>query len=78
MKSMNCNQLGGACEKIFTGNSFEELAQQSQMHAHEMMGSNDPAHMQAMGRMMDMMKTDGAVEDWMSERRKEFEALPAD
>ena len=34
--------------------------------------------MQAMGRMMDMMKTDGAVESWMSERRKEFEALPAD
>ena len=29
MKSMTCNQLGGACEEIFTGESFDDLAAQS-------------------------------------------------
>ena len=76
MKSMNCNQLGGACEQIFTGESFDGIAQQSQLHAQEMMGVNDSAHMEAMGRMMEMMKTEGAVDNWMSERRMEFDALP--
>jgi len=77
MKSMSCNHLGGACETIFTGETFEDLAGQSQAHAQEMMKVNDSTHMQAMGRMMELMKTDGAVENWMAQRRKEFEALPS-
>jgi len=26
MKKMTCIQLGGACHKVFSGNTFEELA----------------------------------------------------
>jgi len=29
MKKMTCNQLGGACEKEFTANTFEEMAELS-------------------------------------------------
>ena len=29
MKTMTCNQLGGACDKSFHGKSFEEIAEQS-------------------------------------------------
>ena len=78
LKSMTCNQLGGACDIVFTGNSFDELAQQSQNHGKEMFGANDPAHMEAMGKMMELMKTDDGMEAWMSERRAEFDALPLD
>ncbi len=75
---MTCNQLGGACDLVFTGNSFDELAQQSQNHVKDMFGTNDAAHMEAMGKMMELMKTEGAMEAWMAERRVEFDALPVD
>ena len=76
LKSMTCNQLGGACDIVFTGNSFDDLAQQSQNHGKDMFGANDAAHMEAMGKMMELMKTEGAMEAWMSERKAEFDALP--
>lgn len=73
---MTCNQMGGACDEAFTRSSFGELAEKSQNHGKEMFGLNDLAHMEAMGKMMELMKTEGAMEVWMSERRAEFDALP--
>jgi predicted small metal-binding protein len=35
MKTMKCNQLGGACEKEFQANSFEEIAEMSKQHGME-------------------------------------------
>ena len=29
MKTMTCRQLGGACDKEFRANTFEEIAEQS-------------------------------------------------
>jgi hypothetical protein len=74
MKSMTCNQLGGACEVIFSGETFEELAAQSQQHGKEMFGASDAAHMEAMSAMMELMKS-GEMDSWMAARRAEFEAL---
>ncbi len=74
MKSMTCNQLGGACELVFTGETFDELAAQSQQHRKEMFGANDGAHMAAMGAMMELMKS-GEMDSWMAARKAEFEAL---
>ena len=36
MKIMNCKQLGGACDKEFHANSFEEIAEMSKQHGMEM------------------------------------------
>lgn len=74
MKSMTCNQLGGACDIVFTGETFEDLAGQSQQHGKEMFGANDGPHMQAMSRMMELMKS-GEMDAWMSARKAEFDAL---
>ena len=74
MKSMTCNQLGGACELVFTGDSFEDLAAQSQKHGKEMYGANDGPHIAAMSKMMELMKS-GEMDSWMSARKAEFEAL---
>ena len=74
MKSMTCNQLGGACDQVFSGDSFDELASQSQQHGKEMFGANDGPHMEAMGAMMELMKT-GGMDAWMAARKAEFEAL---
>ena len=36
MKTMTCKQLGGACNKTFHANSFEEIADMSKKHGMEM------------------------------------------
>ena len=71
---MSCVQLGGACDVVFSGNTFEDVAAQSQQHGKEMFGANDAPHIEAMSKMMEIMKS-GQMESWMAERRSEFEAL---
>ena len=44
---MTCNQLGGACNKEFQAETFEEIAEMSKQHGMEMFQSNDEAHLEA-------------------------------
>jgi hypothetical protein len=74
MKSMTCNQLGGACDKVFTAATFEEMAALSQQHGKEMFGAQDAAHMSAMNEMMAIMQN-GKMDEWMNARKAEFDAL---
>lgn len=74
MKSMTCNQLGGACDLVFTGETFEDLTAQSQQHGKEMFGAKDGPHMEAMEKMMELVNA-GEVDSWMTARKAEFDAL---
>ena len=74
MKSMTCSQLGGACEKVFTAATFDEIAALSQQHGKEQFGSQDAAHMAAMNEMMAIMQN-GQLDVWMNARKAEFDAL---
>ncbi len=76
MKTMSCKQLGGACDKEFHASSFEEIAEMSKRHGMEMFQKQDEAHLNAMNKMQELMKTSGEMEKWFEARRKEFEALP--
>lgn len=76
MKTMNCNQLGGACEKEFHANSFEEISEMSKQHAMEMFQKKDDAHLKAMNDMQGLMKNPEAMKDWFENKKKEFEKLP--
>ena len=51
MKTMTCNQLGGACEKEFRAETFEEMAEMSKRHGMEMFQQQDEAHLNAMSKM---------------------------
>jgi len=77
MKTMTCNQLGGACEQEFSAETFEEMAEMSKLHGMEMFQKQDAAHLGAMGKMQQMMKEPGAMEKWFESKRKEFDAQPA-
>ena len=68
MKSMSCIQLGGACDQVFSGESFDELAAQSQQHGKEMFAANDAPHLEAMNKMMVLMKS-GQMDTWMAARK---------
>lgn len=78
MKTMNCKQLGGSCEKEFHANTFEEIAEMSKQHGIEMFQENDEAHLNAMNKMQQLMKNPEAMKDWFESKKNEFEELPED
>lgn len=75
---MTCRQLGGACDKEFEANTFEEMAELSKKHGMEMFQASDKAHLQAMNKMREMMGSPDAMNEWFDTKRKEFEALSED
>lgn len=78
MKTMKCNQLAGACNMQFHAETFEEMAQKSQQHGTEMFQKGDEAHLKAMAQMKEKMNDPKAMQEWMEEKRNEFDALPED
>lgn len=78
MKTMTCKQLGGACDKQFHANSFEEMAELSKKHGIEMIQKGDQRHISAMNQMRQVMATPDAMKEWFDNKRKEFDALPQD
>ena len=75
MKTMTCMQLGGACDKEFHANTFEEMADLSKKHGMEMYQSGDGAHIKAMKEMQELMKSPEAIIAWFNSKRAEFETL---
>ena len=78
MKTMNCYQLAGACEKEFHASTFEEMAEMSKQHGMEMFQENDEAHLNAMKKMQELMQTPEAMKTWFDNKKKEFDALSED
>lgn len=78
MKSMTCKQLGGACDLVFQAETFEEMAELSKKHGGEMFQKNDAAHLEAMGKMREMMHTPDAMQKWFADKKAEFDALSND
>ncbi len=76
MKSMTCNQLGGACDLEFRASTFEEMAELSKKHGMEMHQKQDSAHLEAMQEMQALMQNPADMEKWYESKRQEFEALP--
>jgi hypothetical protein len=78
MKTMTCKQLGGACDKKFHANTFEEMEELSKKHGMEMFQKGDEAHLKAMNEIRELMKSPKAMSEWFENKRKEFDALPED
>ncbi|MFQ6678756.1 MAG: DUF1059 domain-containing protein [Fidelibacterota bacterium] len=76
MKTMTCEQLGGACDLEFQANTFEEIAEMSKKHGMEMFEKGDEPHLNAMNEMQELMKSPDAMNEWFENKRKEFNALP--
>lgn len=78
MKTMKCSQLGGpkSCSQEFSAATFDEMADKSKNHGVEMFQKQDAEHLKAQEDMMILMKNPGAMQAWMEERRKDFNAAP--
>ena len=73
---MTCKQLGGACDEVFTAETFEEIAELSKQHGTKMHQAQDPAHLDAMQAMQELMQSQEAMMEWFESKRVEFENLP--
>ena len=78
MKTMTCRQLGGACDKEFHANTFEEIAQMSKQHGMEMFQTGDSEHLNAMHKMQSLMQSPEGMKEWFENKRSEFNALHED
>ena len=78
MKTMTCEQLGGACGKSFQADTFDEMAELSKQHGMEMFATKDAAHLEAMNRMQELMQDSAAMQAWFDAKRQQFDALPDD
>ncbi len=78
MKTMTCEQLGGACDQAFSAETFDEMAAQSKAHGMEMFQKMEPSHMEAIKNMMALMANPAEFERWLNSKREEFAALPDD
>ena len=78
MKTMTCKQLGGACDKAFSAETFEELAEQSRLHGMEMFQKKDSEHLEAMQRVQALMQEPEKMQAWFEAKKQEFAALPED
>ena len=76
MKTMTCKQLGGACDKEFHAETFEEMAEMSKNHGMEMFQKNDEEHIRVMEEMKELMTNPEVMQEWMESKRKEFDSLP--
>ena len=78
MKTMTCKQLGGACDEKFTAATFEEMAELSKQHGMEMFQKQDADHLKVMAEMKALMEKPGAMEEFFTQKRKEFDEHPED
>ncbi len=75
MKKITCKQLGGACDKEFQANSFEEVVEMSKLHGMEMFQKQDAAHLKALAEIQALMQNPVAMQEWFESKKKEFEQL---
>jgi len=78
MKTMTCKQLGGACDKTFQANSFDDIAELSKAHGMEMYQNQDAEHLKAMSNMSELMQRPQEMKNWFEAKRKEFNELTDD
>jgi hypothetical protein len=78
MKTMTCRQLGGACNKEFHSETFEEMAEMSKKHGTEMYEKGDEEHIKAMKEMNEFMNDPETMKKWMESKQKEYDALTED
>ena len=78
MKTMTCKQIGGACDKVFQANTFEEIVELSKAHGMQMFQEQDAAHLQVMNEMMELMQKPDEMAKWFNGKREEFNNLAHD
>ena len=74
MKKTTCRNLRGACDTMITGNTPEEMGENSRQHVMEMVKSGDKNHKAAIDSMMKLSKEE--QQSWHQKFIDDFDTLP--
>jgi hypothetical protein len=78
MKTMTCEQLGGACELSHRGATADEVIQLQDKHLRAIVAEGDEAHRDALDQMKGRWKHPVKGMGWYKSVKREFAALPND
>ncbi|MBT5934946.1 hypothetical protein [Sulfurimonas sp.] len=78
MKTMTCKQLGGACDKTFQAETFNDMVGLSKRHGMEMFLQEDAAHLKVMNEAKELMQKPEEMLKWFKTKEEEFNAIPND
>lgn len=73
MKKATCNNLGGACDEVITGETSVEMAENSRNHVMKKIQSGDEAHKKAMDAMTALSPED--QQKWYKDFEDSFDSL---
>ena len=73
MKKTTCRELRGACDAEITGETPEEMGQNSRQHVMEMMQSGDKDHAAAVESMQKLSKEE--QQKWFEGFMQSFDSL---
>ena len=78
MKTMTCQQLGGACDLPLRGETADEVIKAQDKHLREVVATGDTAHEAALADMKGRWKHPVKGMGWYKSTKKEFAGLPED
>ena len=78
MKTMTCEQLGGACDLALRGSTADEVIKAQDRHLKEAVASGDATHEKALSEMKGRWKNPIKGMGWYRATKREFAALPED
>jgi predicted small metal-binding protein len=78
MKTMTCEQLGGACELGLRGDTADEVIKAQDRHLREAVAAGDTSHQGALDAMKGRRKHPIKGMGWYRDTKREFAALPDD
>jgi predicted small metal-binding protein len=78
MKTMTCEQLGGACGLELRGDTADEVIKAQDRHLREAVASGDATHEKALKAMKGRWKNPIKGMGWYRDTKRSFAALPDD
>ena len=78
MKTMTCQQLGGACDLRLRGETADEVIKAQDKHLREAVAAGDSTHEAALKDMKGRWKNPVKGMGWYKNTKKKFAALPED
>ena len=76
MKTMTCEQLGGACNFQLHGNSADEIVKAQDKHLKDVVARGDVAHKTALEEMKGRWKHPISGMRWYKKVKRDCAALP--
>lgn len=78
MKTMTCEQLGGACDLELRGDSADDVIKLQDQHLKDAVAAGDEAHREANDAMRGRWKRPVKGMKWYAATKTAFAALPED